>query len=203
MPTNTLFTPVSIDDLVEKFDRLMASADEKVLREYKEQRITGSDYATVYLGIMQSAMAQATQFSIQGATTEAEVALLEQKRFTEEANIRDIVGKGLLEDYSGAPGNTDGAVVYKPTVDTPVDPTYEAAVGKGVLGKQQVLFNKQTDGFDRDAEQKLIKVLNDLYGINMSTADIPPAIPVQNNDIGIDNAIIKAKESLGISIATA
>lgn len=199
--STVIFESLSIDDLIEKFDRLMAAADEKVLREYESQRITGSDYATVYLGIMQAAMAQATQFSIQGATTEAEVALLNQKRWTEEAQIRNIVGVGFLEDFSGAPGNVDGVTVYDVSIGD-VQPTYPSLsaepIGGGVLGKQQVLYNKQTDGFDRDAEQKLLKIMNDLYSISMSTNDVPDPLPPENNQTGLDEVTKFAKDNIGI-----
>ena len=39
----------------------------------------------------------------------------------------------------------------------------------GIIGKQKNLFQKQTDGFDRDAEQKLSKILVDTWNIRQST----------------------------------
>lgn len=172
-----------IAELIADFDALMVSVSEKVLNEYNNQRIIGSDYSTVYLGSMQAALNTALGY----ATVGPEAELLAQKKLTEEAQIKDIL--------------SDGTVVYTPTVDTPADQTYAFAIGKGVLGKQQVLYTKQTDGFDRDAEQKLLKILNDLYAINMSVADGIP-LPAQNNENGIDNVIESAKINLGISTAT-
>ena len=167
---------LDITTVVANFDALMVSADEKIQREYESQRIIGSDYATVYLGLMQSAMQTALGYETQGQTAAAQTALLEQKVLTEEAQIKDTL--------------TDGTVVY-----TPGDPN----VGGGVLGKQQVLYSKQTDGFDRDAEQKLVKVMNDLYSIAMSNDDTGLiTVPPENNQTGLDEVIKFAKDNLGV-----
>ena len=40
----------------------------------------------------------------------------------------------------------------------------------GVIGKQKLLFAKQTDGFDRDAEQKLAKMYMDMHAVRMTTS---------------------------------
>lgn len=40
----------------------------------------------------------------------------------------------------------------------------------GIIGKQKALFQKQTDGFDRDAEQKLAKIMTDTW-ITRQTTD--------------------------------
>lgn len=62
----------------------------------------------------------------------AEIAILNQKKFTEEAQIKDIV---------------DGATVA------------------GILGKQKNLYEKQAEGFLRDAEQKAAKLWMDAYNV--------------------------------------
>jgi hypothetical protein len=47
------------------------------------------------------------------------------------------------------------------------------AVGTGtvycIIGKQKALFQKQTDGFDRDAEQKLAKIMVDTWSVRQTT----------------------------------
>jgi hypothetical protein len=68
--------------------------------------------------------------------TDAEVALLDQKRETELAQVSDLVATGTVA---------------------------------GVIGKQKGLFQKQTDGFDRDAEQKLSKIMVDTWSVRQTT----------------------------------
>lgn len=131
------------------FDLLMTAMGSHLQREYEEGRIKGSDYATVYLGSMQTVLQQAILFLLgrQKADKEAEltdkeiekidaeICLLTAKCKTEQANILDTV---------------DGLAVA------------------GLVGKQKALYQKQADGFDRDAEVKALKVMTDMYSIAKS-----------------------------------
>lgn len=80
--------------------------------------------------------------------TNAEVTLLAQKGYTEEAQTRDLVGK--------APDEYD--VV-------------------GVIGKQKNLYQRQADGFLRDAEQKMAKIMTDTWNTQMVSQDGIEASP--------------------------
>ena len=69
------------------FDQLMRSVKAHVKEEWDEGRIKGSDYSTVYLGSMQTAIAQAIAFvlekdnkSKQAEMTEAQIALYDRQR---------------------------------------------------------------------------------------------------------------------------
>lgn len=189
-----------IADVVTNFNAIMVSVEEKVMAEHDDQRITGPDYASVYLGAIQAALQTALGYETQGKTAEAEIALLAQKKYSEEAQIRNRVGIGFLEDPNGTTGNTDGLVVYDigPGNFEPGAVGVTKPTGGGVMGKQQVLYNKQTDGFDRDAEQKLVKIMNDLYSIKMSVSDVAIDLPSENNELGLDETIKFAKDNLGI-----
>jgi hypothetical protein len=56
------------------FDKLVEAVNKNIELQYMEGRITGSDYANVYLGSMQAVLAQATQFVLQEKVTEAQIA---------------------------------------------------------------------------------------------------------------------------------
>jgi hypothetical protein len=56
------------------FDKLMVSVNSHINTQYEANRITGSDYATVYLGSLQSAMSQSVQFVLSEQLTETQVA---------------------------------------------------------------------------------------------------------------------------------
>ena len=70
------------------FDQLMKAGNVHLLQEYNQNRISGKEYSTVYLGMMQSAMAQAVQFI--AASKQAD--LLAQKKITEVAQTVDATG---------------------------------------------------------------------------------------------------------------
>ena len=67
------------------FDDLMEAVTTHLEAQYQLGRITGTDFATVYLGAMQSALQQSVAYTIGQEKTNAEVALLTQKQTTEFA----------------------------------------------------------------------------------------------------------------------
>lgn len=66
-------------------DDIMETVNKHLDAQFKLGRITGTDYATVYLGAMQSGVAQAVQYTLGQEKTNAEVSLLNQKKITEFA----------------------------------------------------------------------------------------------------------------------
>lgn len=69
---------ISVDDITNEagtgiFDKLMVSINTNINAQFENNRITGNDYANVYLGSMQAAMAQSIQFALQEQLTEAQV----------------------------------------------------------------------------------------------------------------------------------
>jgi hypothetical protein len=83
------------------FDVLMRAVDAHLQKEWSANRLKGNEYSTVYLGALESAMNASLQFllnkdklskeldllEVTKAKTEAEIALLNQKRITEVANV--------------------------------------------------------------------------------------------------------------------
>jgi len=65
------------------FDDLMEAVNIHLDAQYNLGRITGSDYATVYLGAMQAALQQSVAFVMGLEKTNAEVTLINQKEVTE------------------------------------------------------------------------------------------------------------------------
>jgi len=65
------------------FDDLMEAVNIHLEAQFNLGRITGSDYATVYLGAMQSALQQSVAFTLGLEKTNAEVTLINQKEITE------------------------------------------------------------------------------------------------------------------------
>jgi len=101
--------------------------------------------------------------------TDAEVLLLSQKVTTELAQTSDsiVTGQGNL--------NTSSVVT-------------------GIIEEQKKLFNQQTEGFKRDAEQKLAKIYVDAWSITATTADSDRNISnlLEDGNLGQIMAIAKA-----------
>ncbi len=102
------------------FDDLMESVTAHLEAQFQLGRITGTDFATVYLGAMQSALQASVGYAIGQEKTNAEVALLTQKQTTEFAqtlvtgnttpNANSVMGKDITlkgEQAKGFKWNAD------------------------------------------------------------------------------------------------
>ena len=67
------------------FDELMKTVTLHLEEQFNAGRITGTDYATVYLGALQSTLAQAVNFTLNMNKANKEADLLAQKEITEYA----------------------------------------------------------------------------------------------------------------------
>jgi hypothetical protein len=65
------------------FDDMMETVNAHMAAQFNLGRITGSDYATVYLTAMQATVQQAVAYTLGQAKTNAETSLLFQKEVTE------------------------------------------------------------------------------------------------------------------------
>ena len=70
----------------------------------------------------------------------------------------------------------------------------------GILGKQKNLFQAQADGFDRDAEQKLAKMMSEVWSVKRTTDPngTPATVNTGFDDDSIGTVISKAKQGIGI-----
>ena len=102
------------------FDDLMEAVNIHLDAQFNLGRITGSDYATVYLGAMQSALQQSVVFTLGLEKTNAEVTLINQKEVTEYGqtlqstkatpNANSVLGKKITlygEQAKGFKWNAD------------------------------------------------------------------------------------------------
>jgi hypothetical protein len=70
------------------FDDLMEAVNIHLDAQFQLGRITGADYATVYLGAMQSALQNSASFTLGKEKTNAESTLIAQKEITEYAQTQ-------------------------------------------------------------------------------------------------------------------
>jgi len=80
------------------FDVLMKSAKAHLQEEFNAQRITGKEYATVYLGALTAVLQTSIQFLLneqQVQRINAEIGLIRQQTVTELSNTDDCIPVGL------------------------------------------------------------------------------------------------------------
>lgn len=80
------------------FDKLMEAVKSHLKEEYDAQRITGSDYADVYMGTMQATLQTSVQFLLneqQAHQIAAQIGLIRQQTVTELTETCDNIPIGL------------------------------------------------------------------------------------------------------------
>jgi len=68
----------SADNIVEGsgiFDYLMETVTKHITAQYKLGRITGTEYATVYLGVIQATLSEAMKFTLEKGVIDADITL--------------------------------------------------------------------------------------------------------------------------------
>ena len=76
------------------FDKLMQTIELHLQREYNKQRIRGTDYANAYIGLINNALAQTTNYALSKAKLPLELQLL-------EANIQKVATDTILATKQG------------------------------------------------------------------------------------------------------
>ena len=149
-------------------------ADVDALQTQTEQLVlkTTQEIIASQAGIDQSAERLASDIALATEKTESETRLLDQKAITELAQTSDTLP-------NGHPG---------------LNPVTSIS---GVIKKQKDLFTKQADGFDRDAEQKLSKILVDTWSVRQTTdGEVSDSAGVGNHEI--NRVLAKAKAGINV-----
>lgn len=155
------------------FDQLMVSVDAHLSREFKANRIKGTDYAQVYVGSMSAAMQNAVQFLLGKQAADKQAELLASQTLTEAYTLSDLLPAQI--DKLAAEIALLGQ--KKSTEEAQIKDIVDDLAVVGVIGKQKLLYGKQTDGFDRDAEQKAAKMMIDTWAIRVSAGASKGVVP--------------------------
>lgn len=178
------------------FDKIMQAINAHLLREYQAGRITGSDYSTVYLGSIQSAMAQATEFVLGRNNAYWQALLIAEQ--AKQAQYATLVVKAQL---ATAQMGVKIAVVNgaKVQLDAYTSKGQFAAVkmSLGTAYTQGNLIEEQTDSYKRDVEQKVMKSLLDTW-MTRKTIDDGVEVPVQLDTASIDSVVTQVKANANL-----
>ena len=157
--------------------------------QFAAGRITGTDYATVYLGALQSTLAQAVNFTLSMEKANAEKLLIDAQELKVDAEKLLVDAQELKVDAEKALLDQKKITEYAQTLQT----SSTTPSASSVTGKQITLFTEQAKGFKWNADAKYLKSLLDAYAINVSvskTADATTAkIKGGAAGTGIDSVI--------------
>jgi hypothetical protein len=133
---------------------------------------------------------------------EAQTTQAEKQVQVLSAQLLNIPKEGILLDKQAT--KTDSETVFLNqrivTEKAQILDVVDGVSVLGVLGKQKLLYQAQTDGFSRDAEQKLAKMLIDTWSVRRSTDEGTIADAVNKlNDANIGAALIKCMNSVGVT----
>jgi hypothetical protein len=130
--------------------------------------------------------AQRAQLTKQGLLVDAQTNKTEQERLAVLAGVTKINKEVEVLDQR------------KATEKAQTADTVDGVAVTGVLGKQKNLYQAQTDGFARDAEQKLTKTFLDIWSVQRTTDEgfTVTGTGVTNAEIGA--VVAKAKQGIGI-----
>lgn len=178
------------------FDVLMKAALAHVELEYQQGRIKGAEYAQVYLGALTAVMQNATQFITAQLNADKSAQLI-------DAQISKTAKEEALIDAQILKITAEIAVLdqRKLTEEAQIKDTVDGATVSGVLGKQKSLYAAQTDGFTRDAEQKLTKMMIDAWAVQRTTDEAISPAGAGITDSEIKKVVDKAKVGIGVTPA--
>lgn len=212
-------TPITTDQLTEAtlagngvFDTLMRANKAHLDAQYDQGRLRGPEYAQVYLGSLQAVLAAATQFLLAQQKTSAEVALVEAQRLLVEQQTANAVAENavLVAQECKLRAEYDVTILNKALVTAQTSLTNQKTASEkaqtisvgvdadSVIGKQKTLYQAQTDGFKRDAEQKAASLLVDTWKARRMTDEATVADGTNLlNDATIGRAITKVLAGVG------
>lgn len=92
------------------FDVLIAAVNKNIEIQYQKGRITGNDYAQVYLGGMQAVLQQAMQWALQADTNAAQVDDIRKSIELKEAQLKIAYTEQVIKDKEAAKLGLDNVV---------------------------------------------------------------------------------------------
>lgn len=212
---DVIITPITNEDLTTKvvdgtgiFDELMTAANAHLDSQFKNERITGTQYAEVYLGQLQAVLANAVQFLIERDKTylnnlliNAQIELankqveLAEKQLEQADKQLELLEKQIELQQA----QSDLAKQKIKTEIAQIADTVDGVAVGGVIGAQVALYKQQRESFLRDAEQKSLKILADTW-ITRKTIDDGVEVPVNFDTDALNAFTQKVADGIGVII---
>ena len=171
------------------FDIIIKAANENIKIQNQTSRITGAEYAEVYLGTMQTAISEAIKFVLQNDTLakelelkQAQIAKINAERDLVNAQLaifREQQDKDLLvKDAQIAKINAERDLTNAHVL------AYPAQQAKDNLVKDAniELLNRQKVGFDDNKHQKLFEAQMNAWALMFSSGLLTTKPEIISND---------------------
>ena len=171
------------------FDVIIKAANENIKIQHKTSRITGAEYAEVYLGTMQSAISEAMKLVLQNDTLAEEIELKEAQIAKINAE-RDLVNAQIAAFGAQEAKELElkQAQINKLTADKALTDAqtlaYPAQHAKDIEVKQANidLLNRQKEGFDDNKHQKLFEAQMNAWALMFSSGILETKPRIINDD---------------------
>ena len=171
------------------FDIIMKAANENIKIQNQTSRITGAEYAEVYLGTMQSAISEAMKFVLQNDTLAKELEL-KQAQIAKINAERDLVNAQIAAFGAQQAKELElkQAQINKLTADKSLTDAqtlaYPAQQAKDIEVKQANidLLNRQREGFDDNKHQKLFEAQMNAWALMFSSGLLTTKPQIISND---------------------
>ena len=139
------------------FDIIIKAANENIKIQNQTSRITGAEYAEVYLGTMQTAISEAIKFVLQNDTLAKDLEL-KQAQIAKINAERDLVNAQLA--------------IFREQQDKDLE----------VKQANIDLLNRQKDGFDDNKYQKLFEAQMNAWALMFSSGLLTTKPEIISND---------------------
>lgn len=218
-------TPITLTDLTAvtatgggAFDTLMAAVAANIEKEFLAGRIKGAEYSQVYLGALESTLRTALEYLLQRdrnvleaqlleqqvLKAQVEVQVLEQQRLNAaqellvlQAQVDKLIAEKEIIEASQLKTDQEIALLAQKVLTERAQVEAGIADPTSVIGRQNSLYQAQTEGFERDAEQKAANIMVGVWNV-LRTTD---STVLNNPDNGLQDANIrKAVEKLLIGV---
>ena len=196
------------------FDTLMRAMKAHLEVEYQKGRIKGTEYSTVYLGSLEQVLQSSLAFVLQKQKTALEadhiakqIELLSQQRINAEVEMTVLQAQkckldaefDLLKEQT-LKGAAETALLTQKVVTERAQTVAVGVDEDSVLGKQKLLYQAQTNGFTRDAEQKAAKLMVDSWNVRRTTDEGTVADATNKlADYYVGSAVAKLLNGVGVA----
>jgi len=173
------------------FDKLMQAVNAQIESQYLNNRITGSDYANVYLGSMQAVLQQSMQFVMSEQLTEAQIEgiLADNLVKAEDVKLRKAEADAA---YVKMLASIDKEMGYDYTLDANNDVVRSSLTdsGDGVIDyerefKQAQAENMYTDRVLKDKQAAKLGLDNVMKQAEASRASDPAYVYTPSYEKGV------------------
>ena len=207
MATLPAITPISNEDLTTKvvngtgiFDELMTAAHAHLDQEWGKQRITGTQYAEVYLGQLTAVLQQSVAILVQRDAIYLN-NLLTQAQIDKASKELALLDKQieLIEAQIASQEANNALIAQKvKTEKAQIQDIVDGEAVVGVTGAQTALYKQQKEGFIRDAEQKALKIISDTWITRVTVDDATP-LPAGFNTGAVDAFTRKVADGVEVT----